>query len=78
MTYNFDFSKITLKEYRRLMDPERSDEEGDEIIGRVAGLEPAQIEEMPFDEWRGFMRLFWAEARNAGQEKNSASESMNT
>lgn len=69
--YQFDFEKITIKEYRNLLSPSYPEEEGDEIAARVAGLTVADIEAMSYAEWRRFMRLFFEAARNAGTDQKN-------
>ena len=78
MAHQFDFSKITLKEFRSLREPQQTEEEADEILARVAGLEPADLEELPYDEYRQLWRAFFVASRDAGSEKNSVSESIET
>ena len=75
MEYSYDFSKISIKEYRSLFDPKQPNSEEYEIMARCAGLEPIEVENMPFDEWRRFSKGLFDAAKLAGTEKNSASES---
>ena len=53
---NFDFSKITRLEYRRLFDASQPKEEGDETVTRITGLTGEELDAMPQWDWVRLIR----------------------
>ena len=66
----FDLNKITLREFRALVDPARPDEEGDELLGRCAGLDKDEIANLPYPEYRRLTKAFFARAREPLADPN--------
>ena len=66
----FDISKISLREFRALIDPDRPDEEGDELLGRSDGLEGEKVADLPYPEYRKLTRAFFAKAREPLSDPN--------
>jgi len=66
----FDISKISLREFRALIDPDRPDEEGDELLGRCAGLDAEEVADLPYPEYRKLTRAFFAKAREPLSDPN--------
>jgi len=70
-----DLFKCSLKEFRNLLDPGKPDEEGDEILGKVCGLSKAEIQSLPYPDYRALVRAFYSKARNPLADPNLESES---
>jgi len=66
----FNLGKITLREFRALVDPARPDEEGDELLGRCAGLSAEEIASLPYPEYRRLTKAFFAAAREPLADPN--------
>jgi hypothetical protein len=47
-----DLSRMTIGEYRSLLNPEQSEAEGDAIVARVFGLDPAEMAGLPYTDFR--------------------------
>lgn len=54
----FDFSRVTIKEYRSLFDKSQPQDEEDEIVARVAGITVDELQALPVPEYRRLMREF--------------------
>lgn len=50
-----DLSKITLKEWRALFDGSQPEAAGDEIIGKITGLTPEEVLDLPILDWKGLI-----------------------
>ena len=61
---HFDFSKITVAEWRSMFDREQPEEEEDKVIAKVAGLEPDKIPQLSFVEWRKLATAFFKASAN--------------
>jgi hypothetical protein len=51
---NFDFSKITRKEYRAIFDPTQSNKEGDATVTKITGL--TDLDELNQLDWSRLLR----------------------
>ena len=74
----FDLYKVSLREFRALLNPERPDDEGDELLGRCSGLSAEEIGDLPYPDFRKLTRAFYNRARNPLADPNSVSESIST
>lgn len=63
MTWNFDLTKITIAEYRRLFAKDQPDEEGDATLAKVAGIPVEEIVKLPYPEYRRLVKEFFEAAR---------------
>jgi hypothetical protein len=61
---NFDFSKVTRKEYRALFDASQSNEAGDEVVSRITGLTVEQLDNMIQLDWARLIREIVRRANN--------------
>jgi hypothetical protein len=61
---DFDFSKVTRKEYRALFDASQSNEAGDEVVSRITGLTIEQLDNMPQLDWARLIREIVRRANN--------------
>ena len=69
----FDFTKITLQQYRDLFKPSQSTEEEDRLISRVCGMDAEEYTSLSYLEWRRLTAAFFARARNPLSDPNSQS-----
>lgn len=58
MQYHFDFSLITIKEYRQLFGGSLSQDKEDELVAKVAGMTADELQNMPVPEYRRFLKAF--------------------
>jgi hypothetical protein len=49
---DIDLNKITIKEWRALLNPEQKEEEEYRILGKVVGLKAKDIENLPYMDFR--------------------------
>jgi hypothetical protein len=49
---DIDLYKITIKEWRALLNPEQDEAEEYRILGKVVGLKAADIEKLPYMDFR--------------------------
>ena len=47
-----DMSKMTIKDFRELVDPETSEDDGDKIMARIVGITLEDIQGLSYDNWR--------------------------
>ncbi len=71
----FDLYKISLAEFRNLLDPGRPNEEGDAIIGKATGMTAEQVGELPYPDYRLLVRHLFDKARNPLADPNLESAS---
>lgn len=71
----FDLSKITISEFRSLLDPAQDEHKGDELVGGCSGMTAAEIGALPFPEYQKLMRAFFRKAREPLADPNSPSAS---
>lgn len=71
----FDLSKITISEFRALLDPARNEGEGDELLGRCVGLTADEIGALPYPDYRVLVEAFYKTAREPLADPNSPSAS---
>lgn len=67
--WKFDFSKITVREYRLLFDKTLAQDTEDELVAKVAGITKEDVQNLPFTEYRKFMKAF-IEAATAPVDEN--------
>lgn len=58
----FDLLKITISEYRSLLDPNGDDKDNDALMGRTCGLTGEQVGQLSQPDWRKFTKAFFAKA----------------
>ncbi len=74
-----DLTRMTIGEFRGLLSADQPEAEGDAILARVFGLEPAEIEKLPFPDYRALSRELFDRARNPeGTRPNSPGGSTGT
>jgi hypothetical protein len=66
---NFDFDKITVKEYRAIFDPKQSAELDDSVIEKVCGVEPGFIMGLSVNENKRLFKAFLKKARSPISEE---------
>lgn len=66
----FDLNRITNREYRELLTFKQTDEEGDAIVAKAAGLTPEQLADMPYMEYRRLLQGFFVAAREPLADPN--------
>ncbi len=47
-----DSSKISILEFRNLVDPKTDEDEGDEILGKMVGWSKEKVQNLSYDDWR--------------------------
>jgi hypothetical protein len=70
-----DLYKISLQEFRYLIDPDRPNEEGDEIIGRAIGMSAEDVGKLPYPDYRLLVKVLFEKARNPLADPNLESAS---
>jgi hypothetical protein len=58
-----DLRKLTHKEWRGLFDPTQSEQDGDEIIARIAGMTLEEVENLNFYDFRALFQAITDKAR---------------
>lgn len=48
----FDFTKVTVKEWRAMLSPTQTDEEGDSVLTKVSGVTKEEMEELTVEDQR--------------------------
>jgi hypothetical protein len=59
----FDLDKLTYGQWKGLFDPRESDEESDQTVARVAGLEYAELKRLPFMDYKGLFNALLKRCR---------------
>jgi len=72
---DIDLYKISLQDYRNLLDPERPNEEGDAIIGRCIGMTAEEVGNLPYPDYRLIVKALFEKSRNPLANPNSESAS---
>jgi hypothetical protein len=75
-----DLYALSVAEVRELVDVKKKDHEGDDILGKAVGMSVAEIQALPFPDYRKVTRAFWKCVRDPfidgdDDEKNLPSES---
>jgi hypothetical protein len=74
-----DLSRMTIGEFRAMLNPEQADAEGDAIVARVFGLDPAEMAGLPYTDFRALSEELFERIRNPGASSpNSQSGSTGT
>ena len=60
---NFDFDRITQREFLSLVDSSQTVEEGNELVAKVAGVEADKFLDLTRKEYRKFIKAFYAKDR---------------
>ena len=60
----FDLKKMTYRQFKGLFDPRESDENSDETLARVSGLELEQINSLDFVEYKRLFRALVTRCQN--------------
>lgn len=58
-----DLSKITMVEFRSVLDPAQEAKEGDAIIGKCVGMTAEEVGELPMPDYRRLAQAFFVKAR---------------
>lgn len=66
-----DLNKITRREFKSLFDEDQQDTVIDELFARVAGIEPDDIGNMGYEDWRRFRETFWKKASRPLEDPNA-------
>jgi hypothetical protein len=66
---NFDFDKITVKEYRALFDPKQAADLDDSVIEKVCGVESGFILGLTVNENKRLFKAFYKKARSPISEE---------
>jgi hypothetical protein len=61
---DFDFSKVSRKEYQALFKTSQSDAAGDEVVSRITGLTIEQLDNMSQLDWARLIREMTRRAYN--------------
>ncbi len=67
---NFDLYKLSIAEFRALIDPNRPNEEGDSLIAKVSGLSLDEVLNLPYPDYRLLVRAFFDKASNPLADPN--------
>jgi len=67
---NFDLSRITIREYRRLFDREQSEDEEFATLAKAAGISEEDVANLSYTDWRRFGQAFFAKAREPLADPN--------
>jgi hypothetical protein len=59
-----DLSRMTIGEFRAMLNPEQADAEGDAIVARVFGLDPAEMTGLPYTDFRALSGELFERIRN--------------
>ncbi|MCJ7528977.1 MAG: hypothetical protein MUO37_12935 [Methyloceanibacter sp.] len=68
-----DLGKITISEFRALLDPAQAEHEGDKLIGRCVGLSAEKVGALSYPDYRLLTREFFRKAREPLADPNSQS-----
>lgn len=68
-----DLSKITIAEFRSLLDPAQAEHEGDAIIGKCVGMSAEKMGKLSYPDYRLLAREFFRKAREPLADPNSQS-----
>jgi hypothetical protein len=60
--YVIDLAKVSISDYRKLANSRVSAPEGDEILARAAGMTLAEVQALPYNEYRALLRKFFKTA----------------
>jgi hypothetical protein len=67
----FDLSKMTIREYRGMFDPQEDDNKTDETLARVAGMTLEELQLLSFPDYRKVARAFFSRCRNPDADPNA-------
>ena len=59
----FDFSKLTLREYRQLFDKKQTPDEEDRIVSLVSGIPLEEYQDMTYLDWKRLLLAFFKRSR---------------
>ena len=59
----FDFTKLTLKEYRALFDKAQAVDDEDTIVARVCGIEIDEYQSLSYADWKRLLQAFFKRSR---------------
>lgn len=71
----FDLYKISMAEYRALLEVGQPPEEGDEMVARIIGWKADEVASLPYPDYRKLIRAFFRKASSPLDDPNSASAS---
>ena len=67
---DIDLNRITIKEFRSLLDEKQTAEEGDVILAKACGVTVDEIQAMPYTEYRRLVKSFYEKAREPLADPN--------
>lgn len=74
-----DLYALTVADVRDLLDVKKKAHDGDVILSKAVGMTAAELQAMPYPEYRKLTRFFWKcindPLKDEDEEKNSVSES---
>jgi hypothetical protein len=62
MVFSIDLSKVSIEDYRKLANTRMSDPAGDEVLARAAGMTLAEVQALPYNDYRRLLRKFFSTA----------------
>lgn len=65
-----DLYQITISEYRGLFDKAQPDADGDAVIGRACGMTLAEVQALPYPDYRKLAKAFFEKARDVLADPN--------
>lgn len=78
-TYHLNLDAITTEDVRKASNPKTKVEDSDAILAKALNIKPAEIEKLPYREYRRLVRWFWKcvsdPLADEDTEKNLQSES---
>lgn len=66
----FDLSKMTIKEYRSILDPQEETDKSDGTLARVAGMELEDVQNLPYPDYRRIANAFFKKCQEPLQLPN--------
>jgi hypothetical protein len=66
----FDLSRMSIREYRGMFDPQEDDNKTDETLARVAGLTLDELQSLPYPDYRKLARAFFSRCRQPDADPN--------
>jgi|WetSurMetagenome_2_1015567.scaffolds.fasta_scaffold98835_2 hypothetical protein len=67
----FDLSRMSIKEYRGLFDPQEDNDKSDETIARVGGMALDEFQALSFPDYRRVTAKFFARCREPLSDPNA-------
>jgi hypothetical protein len=65
-----DLMRITIAEYRSLLDKNQLPEQEDEVLAKAAGITPEALRALPYPEWKRLAQDLFKKAREPLSDPN--------